>query len=214
MSIYSRHNPSPRYRELVELYRVMHREGEPNLGMPPEKTFAGQSLTRHIHQIKTIVDILGSRRLLDYGSGKARQYDSVPVRLPNGKEFPGIKRYWGVEQITCYDPAYEPLAQLPQEVFDGVICTDVLEHCPEEDVEWIISEIFSFAREFVYLNVACYPAKKHLPNGENAHCTIKPPEWWKLYFDTALKERPGLRYFAMVETQDAGKIRSTLMRGK
>jgi len=192
----------------------MHREGEPNLGMPPEQTFAGQSLGKHVHQIKIIIDVLGSRSLLDYGSGKARQYVSVPVRLPDGKEFPDIRSYWGVVQLTCYDPAYEPLSRLPQGVFDGVICTDVLEHCPEEDIDWIIAEIFSFAREFVYLNVACYPAKKTLPNGENAHCTIKPPEWWKRYFDNALEDHPGLRYFALVETQDGDKIRSTFVRGK
>lgn len=214
MSTYSRESPSPRYRELIDLYRRMHSEGEPNLEMPPERTFAGQSLGKHIHRIKAIVDVLGSRSLLDYGSGKGRQYGSIPVGLPDGREFPDVRSYWGVTQISCYDPGYEPLSRLPREIFDGVICTDVLEHCPEADMEWIITEIFSFAREFVYLNIACYPALKQLPNGENAHCTIKPPEWWKACLDSALKEMPGLRYFAMVETQDAGKNRSTFLRGK
>jgi len=30
----------------------------------------------------------------------------------------------------------------------------------------------------VYANIASYPAQKTLPNGENAHCTIRPAEWW------------------------------------
>ena len=55
----------------------------------------------------------------------------------------------------------------------------------------IVAEIFSYARRFVYVNVACYPAEKRLPNGENAHCTVRPPEWWaKLYGDAA-------RYFTI-----------------
>jgi hypothetical protein len=30
----------------------------------------------------------------------------------------------------------------------------------------------------VYLNVACFPARKTLPNGDNAHATVRPPQWW------------------------------------
>ena len=67
-----------------------------------------------------------------------------------------------------------------------MICTDVLEHCPEDDVPWIVDELFGYANMFVFANVACYPAHKVLPNGENAHCTIQPPEWWeRLFGDTA-----------------------------
>ena len=29
----------------------------------------------------------------------------------------------------------------------------------------------------MFANVACYPARKRLPTGENAHCTIRPPGW-------------------------------------
>jgi hypothetical protein len=47
-----------------------------------------------------------------------------------------------------------------------------------------------------------YPAKKLLPNGENAHCTIEPPEWWKAHFDRALGQRPGLRYYAVFYVPD------------
>lgn len=55
-----------------------------------------------------------------------------------------------------------------------MICTDVLEHCPEEDIPWIVDELFAFARKFVYANIACFPARKQLPSGGNAHCTVKP----------------------------------------
>jgi len=40
MAIYNRENPSPRFRELLDLYRHMHSEGEPSLGVPPDQTFA------------------------------------------------------------------------------------------------------------------------------------------------------------------------------
>jgi hypothetical protein len=75
-----------------------------------------------------------------------------------------------------------------------VICTDVLEHCPEEDIAWILDELFAFARKFVYANVACFPARKQLPSGGNAHCTVKPVKWWEEQIVRAARARPELLY--------------------
>ena len=86
--------------------------------------------------------------------------------------------YWGIDYVHCYDPSYAKYSTLPLGPFDGVICTDVLEHCPEDDLPWIVTEIFAYAENFVYANVACYPAMKRFPTGENAHCTVRAPEWW------------------------------------
>jgi len=174
---YSREHPSPRYQELVALYRRLHEEGIPELGKAPEATFPGESLRPHLGHIKRLIERTGARTLLDYGAGKGLQYQPMPLDR-GGRIWPDVQSYWGVEQIYCYDPAYEPLSHLPAWTFDGVICTDVLEHCPEEDVDWILAEIFAYARRFVYANIASYPAQKTLPNGENAHCTIRPAEWW------------------------------------
>ena len=41
---YSRSNPSPRFRSLLEQYRWMHREGDVRRGTPAEQTFDGKSL--------------------------------------------------------------------------------------------------------------------------------------------------------------------------
>ena len=30
------------------------------------------------------------------------------------------------------------------------------------------------------MNIACYPAKKTLPDGRNVHLTIKNPDNWKI----------------------------------
>ena len=36
----------------------------------------------------------------------------------------------------------------------------------------------------IVVNVACYKAAALLPNGENAHITVRGPTWWKGVFDT------------------------------
>jgi hypothetical protein len=177
---YSRVAPSPRYRRLLEQYQLMHLHGETHLGIPPEQTFPGASLPKEAARIKRLIKQTGAKTILDYGAGKGQQY--FPRRMVDsdeGIDYPDIKSFWGVDEIRCYDPAYSPFTQLPSGKYDGVICTDVLEHCPEEDIPWIVDELFGFAERFVYANVACFPARKRLPSGGNAHCTIKPVRWWE-----------------------------------
>ncbi len=210
---HTRANPSPRYRQLLEQYRSMHVEGEIHARLPAEQVFSGQSLPRHSQNIKRLIDEFAARTLLDYGSGKGHQYTRYRVDLGQGQTFPSIPAYWGVD-ITCYDPGYEPYSKLPAGPFDGVISTDVLEHCPEDDLCWILCELFAFARKFVYANVACYPARKHLANGENAHCTIRGADWWRGQFSRAAMAFADVRYFVLLdEPAAAGGLRQTVIQG-
>jgi len=179
MPSYSRANPSPRYRELTGLYRRMHLEGDARLGLAAAKTFPGVSLFPHLARIKRLIDLTGAKRILDYGAGKGLQYRPSRIVIDGRQVADGVAEYWGVDEVRCYDPGFAPHSTLPQETFDGVVSTDVLEHCPEEDLGWILDEIFGYAERFVFLNVACFPARKTLPNGENAHVTQRSPEWWR-----------------------------------
>lgn len=199
--MYTRQNPSARYRELTTMYRTMHAEGEKFLGIPPEKTFPGQSLLPQGGRIKEMIMRYGAKTLLDYGAGKGMQYQPMQIIAEGIGEWPSIQTFWGVDEIYCYDPAYTPFNQLPNKKFDGVISTDVLEHCPEEDIPWILDEIFGYATRFVFANVACYPAKKRLPNGENAHCTIREPEWWQRLLSEVSSKHAGIKWEVWVQYQ-------------
>lgn len=206
---YSRSSPSPRYRSLVAMYRHMHEHGSGEHGLSGVATFAGSSLRRHVQRIKALIELTGATSILDYGCGKGALYLPSPLAIKGVGTFDGVVDYWDVDNVACYDPAYQPYSTLPKEQFDGVVCTDVMEHCPEEDLPWIVGEIFSYARRFVYVNVACFPAEKNLPNGENAHCTIQPPQWWgNLYGETA-RRYPGVRWevWTLGPTGPGGEMR-------
>lgn len=209
---YSRQTPSPRYRRLIEQYRLMHEHGETHLGIPPEQTFAGHSLPEQAPHIKRLIRRTESKTILDYGSGKGKQYDLQRVTdHEDGIEHPDIRSYWGVSEIRCYDPGYEPFGELPGGTYDGVICTDVLEHCPEDDISWILDELFGFAGKFVYANVACFPARKRLPSGGNAHCTVKPVKWWEEQILRAAKRKAGLLYEFRLAYRKAEQTRETVI---
>jgi hypothetical protein len=210
---FSRAAPSPRYRRLVQQYQIMHLQGETHLGIPPEQTFPGESLPKEAARIKRLIRLTGARTILDYGAGKGQQY--LPLRISDEEErieYPDIRSFWGVDQVRCYDPAYQPFTELPSGKFDGVICTDVLEHCPEEDIPWILEELFAFADKFVYANVACFPARKRLPSGGNAHCTIKPARWWEEQLAGAARARPQVRYQFRLAYIKADELKEKLLQ--
>lgn len=213
MSEYGRENPSPRFKLLGELYRQVHETGIKD-GASAAKVFGGGSLRDHIAIVGKLARTTGAKTVLDYGCGKGQLYSERDIELPEGETVPSVKEYWGVDHIHLYDPGVEEFATRPSEQFDGVVSTDVLEHIPEEDIDWVLGECFGFARKFLYMNIASYPAKKILPNGWNAHVTIESPAWWQARIEKAAAKWPGQAYVFDVTEKYSGLVGSIVRRVK
>ncbi len=198
---YNREAPSARYRELLSQYQTVHVEGITGQNLSADDTFSGTSLGPHLQMIRQLIRDTGSHSVLDYGSGKGVKYKASDITV-KGERAKSVQAYWGVDTLTCFDPGYAPYSTLPTGTFDGVICTDVLEHIPDSDLPWMLEEQFRFANKFVFGNIASYPAEKMLPNGENAHCTIQPAAWWHDLI-RRVKASSGSKadYLFMVETK-------------
>ena len=182
---FSRQSPSKRYQELVEIYRKMHKEGDKNPSSAVKKnaedTFKGDQTKYYVKDIKKYIKFTTSKTILDYGSGKAVFYKKKDLKIKSEsdkKEYKNIKDFWNVNEIKFYDVGVKEYQVFPNKNFDGIICTDVLEHIPIEDIPWVVNELFSFAKKFVYIKVACSFAGSVLPSGENAHITVAGPDWW------------------------------------
>ena len=195
---YSRENPSPRFRELLGFYAQMHSEGDEATDIPADKMFDGRSLGIHISTIRSLLKRFQARTLLDYGAGKAKHYEKTEFALPDGRKVIGLRQLWNLQEVRLYDPGYAPHAEYPTGSFDAVVCTDVLEHIPEQDLDWVIGDLFRFARSIVYAGVASYPAGKLLPDGSNAHVTLKPAEWWLDKFHACRTASQSKAEFALV----------------
>jgi len=191
-TLFSESAPSQRYRELLDLYGQMHEEGRPNTGHSAESTFSGISLTEHVEPIAELVARHGARTILDYGSGKATLYQPAPGQDPDSR-FKVMPR-WSNAEVTCYDPGYQPFSGPYADHYDGVITTDVLEHIPAEDIPWVLHHLFAHATKFVYAVAACFRAKKILPDGTNAHCTIRTADWWAGQMALVARAYPGVAW--------------------
>lgn len=148
----------PPRESVIAQYRAMHESA---------KMFRGNSIKGHIEAICDLVAKHGPETMLDYGSGKGMQYEELNLHAK-----------WGGIRPTCYDPGYPPLAQKPEGHFDGVICTDVAEHWAPDFVDEYLLDVIGYAKKFAFFCIFTEEARKYLPDGRNAHLTVRPPSWW------------------------------------
>jgi len=129
--------------------------------------FNGKSCLQHSQSIKKIIEDTHSSTILDFGSGKGQQYTVDKLNL-----------FWNAK-VHCYDPYVKEYENLPNENFDGVICTDVLEHIEEDYIDSIFKEIKLRANKFIFLGICTRLAKKKFSDGTNVHLTVRSIDWWK-----------------------------------
>ena len=199
--------PSQRYREMMQLYARLHLEGDVSNNIPPERVFDGRNLTPHVEFLAATCRRLKAKSLIDYGCGKAQSYAKAVARMANGNELTGLLDIWDLDSIQLYDPALRAYAALPEEPADIVISTAVMEYTPEEDVPWVLSELFQFAKQLVFITLATFPSRFMLPNGENYHVTQQSPGWWIDQIVEAQRTNPTVRFVAALALSDEKNIR-------
>lgn len=157
-----------RAEELIAQYREVHR------GKVYGQT--SELLTGFI--LRQVAFLPPPKSILDYGCGQSRTADWL-AKIYDATAY-------------RYDPALPDHAVLPEIETDLVICTDVMEHIPLEDVDRVLAEIRGISAN-AFFNISCVKAAEILPNGENAHCTVRPARWWAArlgaHFDTVRKVR-------------------------
>lgn len=142
------------------------------------KLFPGNSIRPYKHRVAELVAKYEPERLLDYGCGKGYQYLAHRVH-----------EAWGGLLPHCYDIGVRQLSDRPTGLFDGIICTDVLEHIEEQDLATVLADIALLANvgrpqgAFIFFVISCRPSRKRLPDGRDVHVTVRAPEWW----DTLLR---------------------------
>ncbi len=121
------------------------------------------------------------KSVLDFGCGQSRLVDWV-AKLNDA-------------EARRYDPAIPEFATPPTQPADLVICTDVMEHIPENDIDDLFAQIRALTSH-AFFAISLVEAVETLPNGENAHCTVRPKNFW----DRRLRKHfPTLRHVRSFE---------------
>ena len=108
--------------------------------------------------------------ILDYGCGKGGTAEWLKGLIKQPIE------------IDLYDPGHELYRHTPlRETYDLVYSCDVLEHIEREDMGTVIEHCQRLSDHNLHI-IDLTPAKKHLPDGRNAHVTLLDKyEWIELF---------------------------------
>ena len=139
--------------ELIEQYRQMH-----------ATRVYGDTSVKSLRFLRADVKLLKPRSVLDYGCGQSRLLEQLNLGYP-------------VELIR-YDPAIPAWSRKPDKKVDLLISVDVLEHIEESDLDRVLVEMAMLCRNALII-VDTKPAAAILPDGRNAHVTIRPHAWWR-----------------------------------
>lgn len=122
----------------------------------------GADGAKHTDAVARIANAWDCHTILDYGCGKGRLKASLEHHAFHVDE---------------YDPGI-PGKHTPPKGAHLVVCTDVLEHIEPECLGDVLLHLHSLTRRLLYVVIALRPAKKLLPNGDNAHLIVKDFAWW------------------------------------
>ena len=163
--------------ELINLYKDMVVNGyERTDGSKVTSTYNDFELRKFRSICKTHLQKKDIETVLDYGGGGSDW--EAPNFEPSTNE--SAKQFFKVKDVCTYEPARNLFEKRKS---DCVVCMDVLEHIHMSDVPRVVDELFSLSKKLLVVNVACYKAAAMLPTGENAHITVRSPDWWKGLID-------------------------------
>jgi len=124
------------------------------------KNWAGYDVVKYQKKIKDLVDHYGAKTILDYGCGKGLQYkEKLRYGGGAGHELPKeqwqtFDEYLGVT-VFKYDPCVAGFDILPEKntKFDGVICTQVLNSIPDDDMSWVRQTLENHTTKFCFIGL-------------------------------------------------------------
>lgn len=152
---YSRSSPSRDYADAVSRGAAFHARN---------KRFHGRRVFSAVGLLRDLFRKHGVTAVLDYGCGKGEQHAEG-----------ALSRILGGVTFHSYDPCVPRYAKLPEDRFDAVVVNDVLGYVPEPDVDWVLAEIFGYARRCVFISASTLaPRKRDLVVGDFE----RPVAWW------------------------------------
>ncbi len=162
-----------------------------------------------------LIDLIGFfrrqqvRTILDAGCGTGQLMRQIMTEFPDEFDVRGFDI-----SSNCLDSSFDAIREdiltvgclwnLAEfgAVYDGVICTDVMEHIPPERVAASLDNLRRSTAKAAYLGIALFPdgyGKKIL--GEPLHLTVREPQWWI----AAIQDAGYTVASAIVETAESGK---------
>lgn len=148
-------------------------------------------------EIYNFVSNVTPHSILDYGCAHGTLINKLK------EDFPEIL------VVDGYDPGVKEYENFPNRKYEVLISNDVLEHVEPEFLDMTLKRIEKLFTKNARLIIACYPAKKILPDGRNAHLIVESTDWWLDKIRATMLDSTVLESKVKVLNPDSDKYRKS-----
>ena len=167
---------------------------------PPDKEVKQPQIFQVVTPNEDRFSLIGSINKLKHDGYKVMDYGSGNVMLQEKLDIP----------VTRYDPAIKGIDKYPTEAVDIVVCSDVLQFNKESVIDTILDSLHSLCNRYAIFVIDTRVSNYLLPDGRNAHLTVKPAEWWV----NKLQRRFELVAIKPIKNVEGAKIKMVMKKRK
>ncbi|MFZ1745783.1 MAG: ELM1/GtrOC1 family putative glycosyltransferase [Nitrospirales bacterium] len=192
--LFNRARPSLRFKELMTHTEI--RKTVLPAGPPP---------FRDVHDLSNLDEHLATREMKTCLWCHLGQVDDRP---DNGQKFSGQKPL----VITPYDLCRQPPDSMPAQKYDIVYSADELQHIPDEDIPWILEEMFSLANSLVFVRIQAEEPGNIIARNPHSCGVQRNFEWWVSHFHIISRHYPKIHWKFVFSERGARGINQQLVR--
>jgi mitochondrial fission protein ELM1 len=130
----------------------------------------------------------GACTVLDYGFGAEGAAPAGQGTRPDGRV---VTRYDAIALASARPPITER--------YDAVVCRGGLEHVPDDDIPWVVDDLFRRARRVVVATVADGSGTATLADGTWLRVRPRGRAWWETRFAAASARNHGMHWVLTVQ---------------
>ena len=179
--VFTADRPSAQYTSLLTRLQTSWDNGDTH----EQQTVRPSAAAKEPEGLQSLIEKTRPATILEY-----RFADGVATHAESGEPVSGQDEVI----VTRYDPAGRTGGERPANCFDGVVCAEALNYIPDEDVPWVIEDLFEWAGRFVYAGIESSPREKTLADGSRLQSRPRDLAWWKTWFETTAERHPQVQW--------------------